>query len=150
MQSEPLKACFKLAQIEAQIDMLNLEALRVVRSLGWQFWLPLPLLSLLLWFGTGFVGDRILSRVRTSPKFLTADTSAARQLSETITAIIADIDPIQQRSRVQVKTSNSLLQILIFEFTLTQPTQLEAAISRELGIPSDRVRQLIQYQSSIP
>jgi hypothetical protein len=46
-----------------------------------------------------------------------------------------------------VKTVNSALTTLLFEFPTTERDHIEAAISHELGLPRDRVQALVQYQS---
>jgi hypothetical protein len=63
---------------------------------------------------------------------------------ESITVIIK---ARQNLSTITIETANSALKQLRFEFPTTEPAQIEAAISRELGLPRDRVRSLVRYRS---
>lgn len=120
---------------------------QVLRSLGLEFWLPLPLLGLMFWLSSGFVMDRVLQRSTGSVKYLQADTR--KQSARTVLPIVsitAAIDPQQGRSNVRIETTNSALKALTFEFPVTDPDQVETAISQELGLPPERVKSLIRYQ----
>lgn len=61
-------------------------------------------------------------------------------------AIKVEINYTQRISKVRVKTANSTLKQLEFEFHLTDVTQIETAISRELGLPLEQIRLLVHYQ----
>jgi hypothetical protein len=124
-------------------SMQQLQLFPVLRSLGFVFWLSLPLIGLVFWLGSDFVGDRILSRSNLTKKYLLADTQSARQIMKRIVAIKVEVLPEKGISRVNVKTNNSVLTRIIFEFPITDISQLEAALSQELGLPRDRVKELI-------
>lgn len=124
--------------------MQQLQRFQVLRSLGFVFWLSLPLIGLVFWLGSGFVGDRILSRTHTTKKYLLADTQSTRQIVKSIVAIKVEIFPKKGISQVNVKTNNSVLKTIVFEFPVTDIKQLEAALSQELGLPRDRVNELIE------
>jgi hypothetical protein len=123
--------------------MQQLRFLQVLRSLGFGFWLSLPLIGLAFWLGSGFVGDRILTRSYVTKKYLSADTSSTKQVMRKIAAIEVEILPQPGISRVNVKTDNSVLKTIVFEFPVTDRRQLEAILSQELGLPRDRVKELI-------
>ncbi|MDZ8083873.1 MAG: hypothetical protein RMX35_33020 [Nostoc sp. DcaGUA01] len=123
--------------------MQQLKRFQVLRSLGFVFWLSLPLIGLVFWLGSGFVGDRILSYSRVTKKYLLADTQSARQMMKRVVAIEVKTIPQQGISRVNVKTSNSVLKTIVFEFPITDMSQLQATLSQELGLPRDRVKELI-------
>lgn len=55
---------------------------QVMRSLGLEFWLPLPLLGLAFWIGSGFVMDAMLRRADTSTKYLQVDTQLSKRSNE--------------------------------------------------------------------
>ncbi|MFN6448750.1 MAG: hypothetical protein RMX59_025775 [Nostoc sp. DedSLP05] len=123
--------------------MQQLKRFQVLRSLGLVFWLSLPLIGLVFWLGSGFVGDRILSHFRTTKKYLLADTQSARQMTKKVVAIEVEILRQQGISRVNVKTNNSVLKTIVFEFPTTDMSQLQTTLSQELGLPRDRVQELI-------
>ncbi|BAY79131.1 hypothetical protein NIES25_56140 (plasmid) [Nostoc linckia NIES-25] len=123
--------------------MQQLRRFQVLRSLGLVFWLSLPLIGLVFWLGSGFVGDRILSHSRTTKKYLLTDTQSARQMMKKVVAIEVEILRQQGISRVNVKTNNSALKTIVFEFPITDMSQLQATLSQELGLPRDRVQELI-------
>ncbi|MBE9008301.1 hypothetical protein IQ259_25370 [Fortiea sp. LEGE XX443] len=124
--------------------MQQLQLFQVLRSLGFVFWLSLPLIGLVFWLGSGFVGDRILSRSYTTKKYLLADTQSTKQVMKSIVAIKVQILPQKGISRVNVKTNNSVVKTIVFEFPVTDIKQLEAILSQELGLPRDRVNELIK------
>ncbi len=117
-----------------------------LRSLGVAFWLLLPLLGIGFWFGSGILTDRMLSRSSKPTLGLVGDRQLKKQPPKTVQSIIVAIDQRQGVSNVKIETANSALKELTFEFPTTEPAQIEAAISQELGLPSDRIRQLTRYQ----
>lgn len=127
--------------------MLSSRWFQVLRSLGLEFWLPLPLLGLMFWLSSGFVMDRVLQRSTGSVKYLQADTrkQPARTVLS-IASITVTINPQLRRSSISIETANSALKALKFEFPVTDPDQVEAAISQELGLPPEQVKSLIRYQ----
>jgi hypothetical protein len=124
-------------------SMQQLQRFQVLRSLGFVFWLSLPVIGLVFWLGSGFIGDRILSHSRVTKKYLLADTQSARQMMKRVVAIEVQMIPQQGISRVKVKTSNSVLKTIVFEFPVTDMSQLQATLSQELGLPRDRVKELV-------
>lgn len=126
--------------------MLQSRWFRILRFLGLEFWLPLPLLGLAFWVGGGFVMDRILSRSHQPTNPLKVETLSAKQPRKIVLSITAEIKKHQGVSRVRVKTASKTLKELEFEFPVTELSQLEAAISKELQLPIDDVRKLIRYE----
>ncbi|WP_315784045.1 hypothetical protein [Fischerella sp. JS2] len=125
--------------------MRQLQIFPVLRTLGFVFWLSLPLIGLVFWLGSGLVGDQILSRGYSHKKYLLADTQLTRQLMKKIVAIEVKVLAQEGISLVNVKTNHSPLKKMTFEFPITEPDQLEANLSRELGLSRERVRELIRY-----
>ncbi|MBE9036137.1 hypothetical protein [aff. Roholtiella sp. LEGE 12411] len=125
--------------------MRQLQLFQVLRSIGFVFWLSLPLVGLVFWLGSGFVGDRILSRTYDNKKYLQADKQSARQMMKRIVAIEVEIRQQDGVSLVNVKTDNSVIKTIGFEFPVTEPSQLETSLSQELGLPRDRIKELIRY-----
>ena len=115
-------------------------------SLGLEFWLPLPLLGLFFWVGGGLLTEQMLSRSYSSADHLQSDKKLEVQRSKTVLLIQVEINSRQGFSRVKVKTANSALKELEFEFPVTQFGQVEAAIGQELGLSDQYVRKLVRYQ----
>ncbi|WP_017314436.1 hypothetical protein [Mastigocladopsis repens] len=126
--------------------MLQSRWIKILRSLGLEFWLPLPLLGLAFWVGGGVVMDGILSRSGQSTNPLKVETLSVKQPRTIVLSIIAEIKKHQGVSRVRVKTASKTLKELEFEFPVTELSQLEAAISQELRLPIDDVRKLMRYK----
>lgn len=127
--------------------MARLRWTQVLRSLGLEFWLLLPLLGLGFWFVGGLLTDRMLTHPNESTLYIEGDRQPSKQLPRTVQSIIVVVHPQQGSSTVTVKTANSALTTLRFEFPTTDPQQIEAAMSHELGLPRDRIQALVQYQS---
>ncbi|MBD2434521.1 MULTISPECIES: hypothetical protein [Fischerella] len=127
--------------------MCQLQIFPVLRTLGFVFWSSLPLIGLLFWLGSGLVGDQILSRAYSHKKYLQADTQLARQIMKKIVAIEVKVLQEEGISLVNVKTNHSPLKTMTFEFPITEPDQLEANLSRELGLSRERVTELTRYHN---
>ncbi|MBW4581703.1 MAG: hypothetical protein KME42_19200 [Tildeniella nuda ZEHNDER 1965/U140] len=126
--------------------MTGLRWTQVLRSLGLEFWLLLPLLGLSFWLTSGMLTDRILARSNKVTPYLEGNRQPKQPL-RTVQSITVVTAARQGYSTVTIKTANSALKTVTFEFPTTQPEQIEAAISRELGLPRDRIRKLVRYQS---
>ena len=120
--------------------------LRTIKSLGLEFWLPLPLLGILFWVGSGLLTDYLLSRSYYNKDKLQVNTQIKRNPAKAVLAIQVKINYKKGISKVKVRTANSTLKQLNFEFYVTEVSQIEAAISRELGLSLEQVRQLVHYQ----
>ena len=118
--------------------------LQPLHSLGLEFWLLLPLLGLVFWVGGGLVTDQMLSRSGPSKPPLQAGKMEG-QPEKMVLLIKVEINRRQGLSKVKVKTANSALKQLEFEFPVTKLSQVEAAIGQELGLSPKRVRKLVSY-----
>lgn len=128
--------------------MFRHRALRALHSLGFEFWLPLPILGLFFWVGGGLMTDYLVSRSYYAKAQFRANTQLQGQPAKIVHSIKVQIKGSKGFSRVKVKTANSALKELEFEFPLTNSSQIEAAIATELGLSNDDVRKLVQYQIS--
>ncbi|SRR5579883_138542 len=115
------------------------------RSLGLEFWLVLPLLGLGLWLSSGILTDHMLTRFDKTSIYLEGDRQPPQQPPK-LKAITVVIHLHHQTSTVTVETANSALTQLVYQFPTTDPTQIEVAISQSLGLPRDRIRDLVRYQ----
>lgn len=120
--------------------------LKVLNSLGLELWLPLPLLGLTFWLGTGLVTDRVLSRPHTTAAQLQTKEQLPVQIAFNVLAIEAEIKPEEGFTKVEVETTNSAIKELKFEFPVTELSQAEAAIAQELKLSPEKVRGLIRYR----
>lgn len=126
--------------------MLNSRWQKTIKSLGLEFWLALPLLGILFWVGGGLVTNYLLTRSYYNNEQLQVNTQIKEKPTKVVLAIKVEINYKLGISRVKVKTANSTLKQLEFEFFVTEVSQIEAAISRELGLSLEQVRQLVRYQ----
>lgn len=126
--------------------MTRIRWTQVWHSLGLEFWLVLPFLGLGFWLSSGLLTDRMLARSNRTTVYLQGDRQPQKQLPRTVESITVIVTQ-QNFSIITIETANSALKQLRFEFPTTEPAQIEAAISRELGLPRERVRSLIRYRS---
>ena len=120
--------------------------LKVINSLGLELWLPLPLLGLMFWLGSGLVTDRVLSRPYSTAAQLQTKEQLPVQIAFNVLAIEAEIKREEGFTEVEVETTNSAIKELEFEFPVTEFSQLEAAIAQELKLSPEKVRGLIRYR----
>lgn len=117
---------------------------RVLRSLGLEFWLLLPILGLVSWASSGLIMNWRLSRADQIEKPLVLDTG--KQSIVAVSSIEAVIDQKQGIARVKIRSIRSTLRALEFAFPTTNASEIEIAISRELGLPLEKVRTIIRYR----
>jgi hypothetical protein len=120
--------------------------LRWLQRLGLEFWLPLPLLGVCFWVGGGLLTSQVLSRPYGTENTLQADVQLEVSLSVSVSLIRAVVNQDEASTLVEVKTVNSALKQLEFEFPVTELSQVEAAIAQELGLSVEDVRRLVRYE----
>lgn len=126
--------------------MISFRPLNFLQRVGWEFWLPLPLIAALLWLGGNLIAAQVLSRPYDSVHALQVDTQLDVKLSVTILTMNARIDRRRGVTTISVKTTDLTLRKLEYEFPITQASQIEAAIAQDLAMPIASVRKLISYQ----
>lgn len=89
---------------------------------------------------------QVLSRPYNSVNRLAADTQLDVKLSVTILAMNAEVNRKQGVTTIFVKTTDSSLKRLEYEFAGVQASQVEPAIAEDLGLPVATVRKLISYR----
>jgi len=114
--------------------------------LGLEFWLPLPLVGLTVWLGTGLMSNRILSRPYLTTNRLPANTELAVKVAANDAVIQARINRQQQVTRVEVRSLNPELQDVVFELNATELDQIETQIAQKLGLTPAIVKKQIRYQ----
>jgi hypothetical protein len=118
---------------------------KFLRSLGLEFWLFLPLLGIAFWVGGGFVMDRVLSRPDLMQQYLKGDAKLAHKSETKVVSIKAEINQQEGFSTVTVGTASSVLKELVFQFPVTQASEIEDAISKTLGLPREEVSKRVLY-----
>lgn len=126
--------------------MLPPRLLQGLYSLGLEFWVPLPLLGLVFWIGSGLVTTQMLNHSYNPKTYLRADMQLQKGRLRTVVLIKVEIKKTQGFSKVKVKTVNSALKEMEFEFPVTESSQVEAAIGQHLGLPTEYVKTLVRYQ----
>ncbi|NJN57648.1 MAG: hypothetical protein HC879_09175 [Leptolyngbyaceae cyanobacterium SL_5_9] len=119
---------------------------RWLQRLGLEFWLPLPLLGVCFWVGGGLLTSQVLSRPYGTENTLQADVQLEVSLSVSVSLIRAVVNQDEASTLVEVKTVDSALKQLEFEFPVTELSQVEAAIAQELGLSIEEVRRLVRYE----
>jgi hypothetical protein len=128
---------------------MRFQWLQVLRLLGLEFWLPLPLLGLAFWAGGSWLTAQRLNRVdATMPVEIPAEVKQATPAQSPDQTLTIKVDIDQQRgvSWVKVVSISRSLQTQKFQVASTVPDQIEAAISRELQLPTGQVKQFVRYQ----
>ena len=123
--------------------------LKKLPNLGLDFWLTLPLIGVLFWFGGELLSERVFSlpeQVNEESEELQANTRTRVQLSFAVLMILVQIDNNQGFTEVEVKTNDANVKELDFVFPVTEFEQVETAIAQELNLPIEDVRTLARYQ----
>ncbi|ARV59658.1 hypothetical protein BZZ01_14380 [Nostocales cyanobacterium HT-58-2] len=77
---------------------------------------------------------------------LQANTQMQLQLAVNVLGILASIDQEQGLTKVEVNTTNSVLQKLEFEFPVTELNSVKTIIVQELGLSPEKARTLVSYR----
>jgi hypothetical protein len=120
--------------------------LHLLHRVGGEFWLPLPLIAVAIWFTGNFMAARVLNGSYDSVNKLQAGTQLTTKLSVTILTMNAEIDRHRGLTTLVIKTTAPTLQRLEYQFPFTQASQIEAAIAKELAMPVADVRKSIGYR----
>lgn len=119
---------------------------KALNVLWLEFWLPLPLLGVSFWLAGSLLTEQVLSRPYSIVNTLQANAQRKVQLSVTVLVITAEIDKSEGVTKVELKTAESTLKTLEFEFPVTEFNQVETNIAQELGLSRTEVRKLVRYQ----
>ena len=115
------------------------------RFLGLEFWLPLPLLGLAFWVGSGSLTKYSLDRSDRPVESLQI-TPDKTQPDSTILSIKVKVDRDRNISGIEIKSFTQVYQKQEFELATTKLDRIETAISQKLNLPPKRIRQLLRYQ----
>jgi hypothetical protein len=94
------------------------------------------------------VEGAIAQELGLSPKVkpLQPNRQIQSQLAVNVQGILATINKQQGITKVEVKTANSVLKKLEFEFTVTELSQVKAAIAQQLRLSPENLRLLVSYR----
>jgi predicted transcriptional regulator len=120
--------------------------LKKASSLNLDFCLLLPILVFAFWIGGELISNQVLSRPYGIVAELKAEQSTKIELSFTVEVIQVLIDKNKGLTQVEVKTNDSELKTLKFEFSITKFEQVERKIANELGLSRQNVKKLARYQ----
>jgi hypothetical protein len=120
--------------------------LKKASSLNLDFWVLLPILGFAFWIGGELISNQVLSRPYGIVAELKADQRTQIELSFNVEVIHVLIDKNKGLTKVEVKTNDSELQKLEFEFSITEFEQVEMKIGKELGLSKQDVQRLARYQ----
>ncbi|HYX15631.1 MAG TPA: hypothetical protein VE944_14935 [Nostoc sp.] len=119
---------------------------RWLQGLGLEFWLPLPLVAIVFWFGCSFLAAGQLSQSYSTEKKLQSDTQLEARLSVNVLLINATVNRTQKITQVEVETADPILKRLELELPTIEFSQIEVTIAQELGLPREDVRKLVRYE----
>jgi hypothetical protein len=128
--------------------MTRSSLLKKLNLKGWglEFWLPLPLVAILFWFGGDIVNRQLLSHAYDPNRYLQTDVPAKIKFSASVLSIEVEMKRKVNFTKVIVKTTHSPLKTLEFEFPLMDVAEVEVALAKELNLSVETVRQLARYQ----
>ena len=116
-----------------------------LRSLGLEFWLPLPLLGLAFWVVSGLVTEHSLKFSNQSVEYFQITPDQAQPPTD-ILFIKVTVDHKRNISQVKFTQATQVYQTQEFELATTELEQVEIAISQKIGLPPEKIRQLLRYQ----
>ncbi|MEG4582634.1 hypothetical protein QUA71_23925 [Microcoleus sp. MON1_C5] len=117
-----------------------------LKASGAEFWLPLPFVAIAFWVGSSFLMAQELQQPQITENKLQADTQLKATVSVNILLINAVINRKQGTTQVAVETAEPILKRLELELPMTDATQIEATIAKELQLSRQNVRQLVRYE----
>ncbi|MGB6299659.1 MAG: hypothetical protein WBF90_26265 [Rivularia sp. (in: cyanobacteria)] len=127
---------------------LSPQWLKFLKSLGIEFWLPLPLLGLSFWFVGGWLTENTLNRMRNDDAVNLQATQPDSDYG--IVSIKVEIYPAKGFSLVTVKKAISKRTITDTKSEIyldkTDILSVEAEISNQLGMSREKVRKIMRYR----
>ncbi|BAZ09415.1 hypothetical protein NIES4071_12230 [Calothrix sp. NIES-4071] len=133
--------------------MLKSKLFKKLRATLFELWLPIPLFAVACWGLSGIVMYVVLNRSLLAPKYLIVEPKAklptqiivaALPLKVAPSAIFVEVDKNKGISRVKVKTKNTPMTEVVYEFPTTDENQLLSEISKALGMSREDTKNLIK------
>lgn len=128
--------------------MVQIRRLARLAQYWLKFGLPLLLIGISLWYGSHWLNHQVLNQTYTTAAQLNATPQLPiqLQLSFTVLSIEAEVDRRSGLTEVTIRTANSPLKELEFEYPLTEFAAVEKAIVQDLSLSAEVVRNLIRYE----
>jgi hypothetical protein len=98
------------------------------------FLLPLLLVGIMFWVTGDLVTKQLLSLSYRTLDKLQADTLPQAQIKLNLTIVATEIEKEEKFTQVEIKTANSLIKKLEFEFPNSNSDFQELAIAQKLGL----------------
>jgi hypothetical protein len=133
--------------------MLKPKLLKKLRATLFELWIPIPLLAFACWALSGIVMYSVLNRSSEASKYLVIEPKAqlptqiivtTRPLKVAPKVIFVEVDESRGVSRVKVKTKNTPMTEVVFEFQTTDVGQVVIETSKMLGMSRGDVKNLIR------
>lgn len=117
-------------------------------NLAWTVGILFPLVGGAFLLVTQWMTDLVLSQTASATTQLQAEGQHQVQLalSLTIVSIDAEINRQTNITEVSIRAIGSPLEEMEFKFPVTEYDEIEAAISQELHLSSEAIRQFIRYR----
>jgi len=129
--------------------MLRARSLQFLFSLGLEFWLPLPFLGFGFWLLSGIMTGQVLNQLNPIEHTVSVTPQPETLFQENkISSIQLQINESEGITRVKVKIAAARLKELEFKFPGTDLTEVEAALSQELGLSEQEIKKLILTESN--
>ncbi|BAZ44710.1 hypothetical protein NIES4102_17260 [Chondrocystis sp. NIES-4102] len=120
--------------------------LKKVSNSNLDLWLLVPILALAFWLGGEFISNQVLSRPENVITKLEANQPTQVKLAFTVEEIQVLINKNTELTKVNVKTNDSELKRLEFEFNIIDFRALEGKIAQELSLSPKDVKRLARYE----
>jgi hypothetical protein len=116
------------------------------------FLLPLLLVGIMFWVTGDLVTKQLLSLSYRTLDKLQADTLPQAQIKLNLTIVATEIEKEEKFTQVEIKTANSLIKKLEFEFPNSNSDFQELAIAQKLGLypKIKKLEQNTQLQIELP
>ena len=122
---------------------------KLAHSAGLEFWLPLPLIGVIFWAGTGWTTDVVFGEAPQIERISVEGETLPEvelMLKVQLISIEAKIYETRGYTKVDIDTDSPTLKELEFDFPVTEVADVEAELSSTLNLSPAQLRTLVRYQ----
>ncbi|MEM6754771.1 MAG: hypothetical protein AAF630_17585 [Cyanobacteria bacterium P01_C01_bin.38] len=123
--------------------MISPQWLKFLKSLGIEFWLPLPLLGLSFWFVGGWLTEKTLTSSRNNDA---VNLQATQPDYDYGVSIKVKFFPSKGYSLVRIEKLSKTYTESRMVLKTTKIPLIEAAIAAETGMSREKVRKIMRYR----